>query len=113
MQARLNYAIKFVNDMDQAVYFHRDALGLSLKFQSPEWSEFTTGSVTLALHLASDKKPAGHVELGYAVTDLQGVYANRQEIGLDFTCEPKPLHGVLLANFIDCEGVECSIGRIA
>ncbi len=49
---RLDYAIKFVGDMDSAVEFYRDALGLPLKFQSPFWSEFETGETTLALHPA-------------------------------------------------------------
>ena len=41
---KLNYAIKFVADMDQAIDFYRDSLGLELKFQSPFWSEFATGT---------------------------------------------------------------------
>jgi hypothetical protein len=32
---RLNYAIKFVADMEKAISFHRDRLGLPLKFESP------------------------------------------------------------------------------
>src|SRR5678816_3678782 len=47
---RLSYAIKYVADMARAIAFHRDVLGLPLKFQSPEWSEFATGQTTLALH---------------------------------------------------------------
>jgi len=111
MRAKLNYAIKFVKDMEQAVAFHRETLGLPLKFQSPEWSEFATGDVTLALHLASDKNPPGRVELGYAVNGLEGIYANREKLGLAFSSPPKPLHGVLLANFIDSEGQSCSISE--
>jgi hypothetical protein len=38
--AQLRYVIKFVADMDKAVKFHRDVLGLKLKFESPGWSEF-------------------------------------------------------------------------
>ena len=59
MQARLTYVMKFVADMEKAVAFYRDTLGLPLKFQSPGWSEFATGEVTLALHPARDGKPAG------------------------------------------------------
>src|ERR1700687_4093451 len=81
MKAKLSYAIKFVANMDEAVRFHRDILGLPLKFQSPEWSEFATESVTLALHTASEKNPAGKVELGYVTKDLKEVYANREAIG--------------------------------
>ena len=40
---KFNYVIEFVTDMDRAVKFYRDALGLPLKFQSPGWSEFSTG----------------------------------------------------------------------
>ena len=40
MKAKLNYVIKFVGDMEKAVHYHHDVLGLPLKFQSPEWSEF-------------------------------------------------------------------------
>ena len=61
---KLNYAIKFVSDMDAAVAFYRDTIGLKLGFQSPFWSEFETGETKLALHPASDENPAGSVQLG-------------------------------------------------
>jgi len=59
---RLSHLIKFVADMDKAVVFHRDTLGLTLKFQSPGWSEFATGETALALHPAAHGRawnPAG------------------------------------------------------
>jgi hypothetical protein len=111
MQARLNYAIKFVKDMDKAVRFHRDTLGLPLKFQSPEWSEFATGDVTLALHPSSDRNPAGKVELGFAVTGLEDVYAKRDALGLRFLAAPKPLHGVLLADITGSEDERFSLSE--
>jgi len=61
------YVIKFVADMGKAVKFYRDMLGLQLKFESPDWSEFVTGETTLALHPASEKNPAGKVELGFTL----------------------------------------------
>jgi lactoylglutathione lyase len=72
---KLNYAMKFVADMDKAVAFHRDVLGLALRFQSPGWSEFETGETTLALHAASDEHPAGSVQLGFGSENLEGFYA--------------------------------------
>ena len=39
---QLSYAIKFVADMEKAVKFYRDVLGLQLKFESPGWSEFVS-----------------------------------------------------------------------
>ena len=106
---RLGYAIKYVSDMDKAVAFHRDTLGLSLKYASPFWSEFATGDTTLALHAASDEHPAGSVQLGFASDDLDALYAARETNGITFTQEPTMLHGSRLARFLDCEGAETSV----
>ena len=57
---KLTYVIKFVGDMDRAVAFHRDTLGLPLKFESPGWSEFETGGTTLALHTAAPATASGN-----------------------------------------------------
>ena len=42
---KLRYVIKFVADMNKAVRFYRDVLGLQLKFESPGWSEFVTAKL--------------------------------------------------------------------
>ena len=44
---QFKYVIKFVADINNAVKFYRDTLGLQLKFESPGWSEFVTGETTL------------------------------------------------------------------
>jgi catechol 2,3-dioxygenase-like lactoylglutathione lyase family enzyme len=106
---RLAYAIKFVADMDKAIAFHRDVLGLKVKMQTPFWSELDTGETTLALHPASPEHPAGAVQLGYSVSDLDGLYGAREAKGLTFTAAPKLEHGTRLARFLDSEQAECSI----
>ena len=108
MQARLTYVMKFVTDMDKAVSFFRDTLGLPLKFQSPGWSEFQTGEVTLALHPANEKKPAGSVELGFQIADLEGLHAQGDASGATFVGPLRREHGVLLAQFLDSEGANCT-----
>lgn len=107
---RLSYAIKYVADMDKAVAFHRDKLGLTLKFASPFWTEFDTGATTLALHAASDEHRAGSVQLGFAHDDLAAFYAAREANGITFTQEPTPMHGSTIARFLDSEGAETSVG---
>jgi lactoylglutathione lyase len=110
MQPRLTYAIKFVADMDRAVRFHRDTLGLPLKFQSPGWSEFATGETTLALHSASEKNPGGKVELGFQVNDLRKFYQDMLAQGITFTMPPaKQEFGAYLAQFVDSEGAHYSV----
>ena len=106
---RLTYAIKYVADMDRAIAFHRDTLGLELKFQSPFWSEFATGETTLALHSASAENPAGAVQLGFATDDLREFYDRRDELGLSFTQKPTEMHGIHIARFRDVDGAETSI----
>jgi lactoylglutathione lyase len=107
---RLNYAIKFVADMGEAVRFYRDALGLTLRFESPFWSEFDTGETTLALHPASDDNPAGSVQLGLSVDDVDRFYDSGRAEGLVFTSPPADVHGTRIARFRDCEGAEVSVG---
>ena len=109
MQAKFTYAIKFVADMDAAVAFWRDSFGLTVRFASPFWSEFDTGDVTLALHPASDKNPAGGVQLGFTVPDLPGVHAARAASGLKFAEAPRDEHGTLLSRVLDSEGAEVSL----
>ena len=107
---QLTYAIKYVADMDQAVAFHRDILGLTLKFASPFWTEFDTGGTTLALHAADDAHPAGRVQLGFGSDDLAAFYAAREANNVTFTQAPTPMHGRTIARFLDSEGAETSLG---
>jgi predicted enzyme related to lactoylglutathione lyase len=108
---KLNYVIKFVSDMTRAVSFYRDVLGLPLKFESPGWTEFTTGETTLALHPASDKNPAGSLQLGFGVADIQTFYDKMVGSGVEFTMRPKTEFGALLARFLDSEGAECTVAE--
>jgi predicted enzyme related to lactoylglutathione lyase len=108
---KLIYVIRFVADMDRAVKFHRDVLGLPLKFESPGWSEFATGDTMLALHPASAKNPAGAVELGFTVPDVRIFHEEMLAKGVQFTMPPtKQDFGGLLAQFVDSEGGHCSVG---
>jgi len=110
MPPKLTYAIKFVADMDKAVKFYRDTLGLTLKFQSPEWSEFITGPTTLALHCASPENPPGKVEFGFEVPDLHAFHAEMMSKGVKFPMPPtKQDFGGELAAFLDSEGTAVSV----
>ncbi len=104
METRFTYAIKYVADMDKAVAFFRDNMGLSLRFQSPGWSEFATGDVTLALHLATADEPAGTTELGFRTQDVVAAYAANS---VAFVEAPRDVHGSKIARFKD--GAHCSL----
>jgi lactoylglutathione lyase len=108
MATQLSYAIKYVGDMSAAVRFHQEQLGLKLRFQSPEWSEFETGSTTLALHAASPEHPAGSCGLGFRVADIDVFYGESSRQGVTFTSPPTDLHGQRIARFKDTDGAEYS-----
>jgi lactoylglutathione lyase len=109
MTATLSYAIKYVANMERSVRFHRDQLGLKLRFESPHWSEFETGTTTLALHIASPEHPAGSCQLGFRVPDIGSFYSEKARTGIEFTSPPTLLHGQKLAKFKDVDGAECSL----
>jgi len=109
---KLNYVIEFVGDMDRAVKFYRDVLGLPLKFESPGWSEFSTGETSLGLHPASEKNPAGSIELGFNVANLGKFHQEMSAKGVLFSMPPtKQDFGGILAQFVDSEGRHCSVAE--
>jgi lactoylglutathione lyase len=109
---KLNYVIEFVADMDRAVSFYRDVLGLPLRFQSPGWSEFSTGETSLGLHPATEKNLAGSVELGFNVTNLEKFHQEMSAKGVQFSMPPtKQDFGGTLAQFLDSEGGRCSVAE--
>jgi lactoylglutathione lyase len=112
MAPHLHYVIEFVADMDCAVRFYRDNLGLPLRFESPGWSEFSTGETVLALHPASQANPAGSLQLGFTVAALTGFCQELVGRGVRFSRPPaRAEFGGLLAEFLDSEDSRCSLAE--
>ena len=88
MTTALSYVIKFVGNMDDAVRFHSARLGLKLRFQSPEWSEFETGQTTLALHQSSAEHPAGTCQRDFRGADIDRFYSERVAEGVQAVASP-------------------------
>ena len=110
MTTSFGFTVKYVGNMDEAVRFYVGQLGLTLRFQSPFWSEFETGTTTLALHPASSDHPAGTCQLGFRVPDVKRFYSEKTAQGIVFTSAPTELHGQTIARFKDSDGAECSVG---
>ena len=109
---KLTYVITFVADMDRAVAFYRDTLGLPLTFSSPHWSEFATGETKLALHPASEKNPPGTMEMGFHVPDLAVFHERMAAKGVTFSMPPtKQDFGGMLAQLVDSEGSHISVSN--
>ena len=50
MQITKTYFMVPVQEMQRAVEFYRDALGLELRFASSDWTELAWRDATIALH---------------------------------------------------------------
>ena len=119
---RVNYVIVFVGDMDRSVAFYRDVIGLRLKFESPEWTEFATDGATLALHMSheraeddtdadSGKMPAGQCRPGLQVPDLDEFH--QRMLAHDVPCvqSPTDVFGSRVAQYRDPDGLAISVGE--
>lgn len=115
----LSYGIVFVQDMQRSIAFYRDVLGFPLKFESPEWTEFATEGVTLALHKADasataeprDSTPAGRCQLGFSVDDLDAFHAGMTQKGVACIRPPREEFGVKLAIYADPDGLAFSVSE--
>jgi len=116
---RVNYAIVFVSDMQRSVAFYRDVVGLSLKFDSPEWSEFSTEGATLALHRSEEAAagedgsdpPAGRCRPGISVRDLDAFHDRMVEHNVTCLRQPKDLFGAKIAQYLDPDGLAISVSE--
>jgi|ERR1051325_7949689 len=124
MFKQLDYTMVVVSDMDHSVEFYRDTLGIPLKFQSPEWTEFATGTTTLALHgggKVSENPPAedpskiaGACSIGFNVDDVEKVYEELQAKEVKFIMPPtqREGEGIKLAVALDPDGLPISFAQV-
>jgi catechol 2,3-dioxygenase-like lactoylglutathione lyase family enzyme len=69
-------------DLDGAVAFYRDRLGLTLVEVTPFAAVFDVDGTTLRLTLVEDHVPAGHTVLGWTVADVAAAVAELAARGL-------------------------------
>ncbi len=100
-----------IHDLDRAVAFYRDVLGMPLLFQvPPKLAFFDCAGVRLMLSLpeAPEFDHPGSI-LYFKVADIHGTWAALREGGADLRSEPHlvakmPDHELWLAFFKDPEG---------
>ena len=100
-----------VRDLDRAVSFYRDILGMTFLFQAPpQLAFFDCGGVRLMLDVPEDAAFQGHSSvLYYKVPDIQQTHQELMGKGVAFVQEPHliakmPDHDLWMAFFQDPEG---------
>jgi len=124
MFKQIDYTMIVVSDMQRSIEFYRDKLGIPLKFESPEWTEFQTGTTTLALHgggvpasgppTGDPSKRAGHCSIGFNVEDVDKTFEELQAKGIRFVMPPtqREGEGIKLAVAIDPDGLPVSFAQL-
>ncbi len=118
---KIDYTIIFVSDMKRSVEFYRDVLGLPLKFESADWTEFATEGTTLALHgkakpaerSAGDYTPAGTAHPGFQVDDIDAFHEKMLGKGVRCAQAPKMEEFGKLAVYADPDGLPISVWEAA
>jgi predicted enzyme related to lactoylglutathione lyase len=97
-------------DLDRAVRFYRDTLGVPFLFQVPRMAFFQCGATTVMLGLAETPEfdhPASL--LYYLVPDIALAHVTLRDRGVEFITQPHLVHRapdyeLWLADFRDTEG---------
>lgn len=123
MFKQIDYAMVIVTNMARSIEFYRDRLGIQLKFESPDWTEFQTGATTLALHGGgiareskggSADKEAGTCSIGFNVEDVDKTYEELKAKGVNFVMPPtqREGEGIKLAVCVDPDGLPVSFAQL-
>lgn len=90
--------------MDRAIEFYRDTIGLQIQTQSPFWSELSLGNATVALHGGGDGK-FRETGLSFTVGDISAACDAVVEGGGAVRMQPEDRgdEGIYLAMLTDTE----------
>jgi predicted enzyme related to lactoylglutathione lyase len=94
-----------VQDMKRALTFYRDALGLSVKFESDHWSELESNGAVVALHSGGSGQLT-ETGLSFEVDDIEAAVAAATAAGGTLADGPSVQEGegITLADLVDPEG---------
>ncbi len=109
--SRIGQISVIVHDLDRAVAFYRDVLGMKFLFQAPpKLAFFDCGGIRLMLSLPEEAEfdHPGSI-LYYKVDDIQATWKALSDHGADLRSEPHllarmPDHELWMAFFRDTEG---------
>ncbi len=115
-----------VSDMNRSIRFYKELLGLKLRSESPDWTEFESGDATIALHSGGVKKDAtaagnslkvssfaGTCSLGFVIDDLDRTFREFNSKGVTFLMPPteRKDEGIKLAICLDPDGLPISLSQ--
>ena len=105
MQIECIKYLLYVQEMSRAVTFYRDVLGLTVRMESPGWSEVARGDAIIGLHSGGDGRQTA-TALSFQVADLDAALQEITHGGGRVVDPPesRPGEPIRLARFADPEG---------
>lgn len=102
----LDHLYYWTRDMDAAVRFYRDAVGLTLvRRDGDAWAQFQAGPVGFALHATEEEHPTGSGTAVFRVEDLETTRWTLQQRGVRFEEQVGEVEGFArFATFRDPDG---------
>lgn len=100
----------YVSDMDRAVTFYRDVLGLQPELVTPYWSSFHLGPVSLGLHPAPEGSTGPHGcygrgwFMGLQVEDVRALRTKLESAGVVIEGDFHDVPGGVVLDFVDPDG---------
>lgn len=106
MEVRAVSIMVLVNDLDRALAFYRDRLGLAVLNETSEWAALQHG---IGLALAEDPVPPDRLALNAVmpaieVPDVRAAFAELTSRGVAFLVPPTDTGAGIVASFVDSEG---------
>ncbi len=104
----IRYTNIFVSDLERAIGFYRDVLGLVLNHADPDhgYASFNAGTISLGLAVTDQRELVGrHTGLGFMVDDIDATYdaLSAQQVHFEMPPTRQPWGGTL-ALFADPDG---------
>ncbi|HVX14690.1 MAG TPA: VOC family protein [Pirellulales bacterium] len=118
--AKFSYSVVFVSNMKRSIAFYRDIIGLPLRFESEEWTEFDTPGTTLALHHSEtpatpesgDVNRVGQCHLSFTVDDIDAFHKHLVAKGVACVRPPQEeAYGRKLAKYADLDGLPFTVSQ--
>ena len=111
--SKVSVVILAVTDLDRAVEFYRDRLGLKLSSTNEDFAFFDAGGFMIALRggrAKSDPADLTSVEIAFAVEHVKPAHQALRALGVEFKREPRIVTGSTWAiDFRDPDGHVLSI----
>jgi catechol 2,3-dioxygenase-like lactoylglutathione lyase family enzyme len=91
---RIGAVILLVSDMKRSTRFYRDVLGMELKEQSKDWTEFSKRGTVLALHPSKKKriKKNNSMLVGFSISDFDDICTELKKKRVKFYKKPAEEH---------------------